>query len=269
MTIPRYVCSQIDLPLCKSLNIEQTVYNSSGTSYLKLEINSPYTLTLLCISVACAVRMISHVDSLYSSIGRGEMRTFFYLYMVSNSLLILTLCFDKIFSTDGLLFLNVLQNSFQSTTFFSLLVGSITIDKIYGIFGMKSETVNRVLSTIYFVVISTFIYIFANIKNKELITILISIEIAFVLVYLCIQIKNLKKMNGEIWGFGVLFVIFLFFSLSKVHTFLLANLVADLSERHLDNMFFNICYTLLVVMMCHKYWLNTYDFELECLALKV
>ncbi|ELA41818.1 uncharacterized protein VICG_01170 [Vittaforma corneae ATCC 50505] len=269
MTVPRYICSEIDLPLCKTLGIEQTVYNAFSTTILGLQINSPYSLALLLISVVCANRMISHVDSLYSSIGRGEMKTFFYLYMISNSLLVCTLCFDKLLGDDGLKFLNVLQAAFQSTMFFSLFTGGMTIDKIYGVFGMKSASVMQILSTIYFVMISTFIYIFVAIKNRELITILVSIETGCIVLYLGSQIKNLRKSNGEIWGYGVLWVIFMFFVMSKIHTVLCANLVARLSERSLDNMFFNICYTFLVVMMCHKFWLSTYDFELECLALNV
>lgn len=269
MTVPRYICSQIDLPVCKALNIEPTIYNSAHTTIFEFDLNCPYTLTLLIITVLCAYRMTLHVDSLYSSIGRGEMKTFFYLYMASNTFLILTLCFENAFDDDSFRFFNVLQCSIQSTAFFSLFTGGFTIDKIYGVFGMKSDSFMQILSSIYFVVVTTFVYIFIGIKNRELITILISIEIGCVILYLSAQIKNLKKTNGEIWGYGVLGVIFMFFMMSKVHTFLGADLVADLSERTLDNMFFNVCYTFLVVMMCHKFWLSTYDFEIECLSLGV
>lgn len=211
--------------------------------------------------------MIGHVDSLYSSIGRGEMKTFFYLYIVSNTLLLFIHCLEKMFDTASLVFLNILQTAFQSATFFSLFAGGLTIDKIYGIFGMKSATFMQTLTTIYFVMISTFIYVFVSIKNRELISILIFIEIGCVLSYLLAQIRNLKKSKGEIWGFGVLTVIFMFFVISRLHIFFGAYIVASLSERNLDNMFFTTFYSFLVVMMCHKFWLSTYDFELECLAL--
>lgn len=211
--------------------------------------------------------MISHVDSLYASIGRGEMKFFFYLYMISNTLLAITLCFGTFIGDDVLKFMNIVQNAFQSTMFFSLFIGAITINKIYGIFGMKSVTVLQLISGIYFTLISIFISIFIAIKNGELITVLLSIETACVILYIFVQIKNLSMSNGEIWGYGVLFVIFLFFIMSKIHTLVGAHLVAILSEHNIDNMFFNICYTFLVVMMCHKFWLSTYDFELECLAL--
>lgn len=267
MSLPKYICSQVNFPICKTLEIEPTVYNAFETSSYGIKLCAPYTLALLLISVFCTVRMISHVESLFSSIGRSEMKTIFYLYIMANTLLIPTLCFEKYLDASTLKFLNVLQNSFMSTTFFALCISGYTIDKIYGIFGMKSASFMRALCSIYFILVSTFVHLFVSISNKEVITILMSFDVAFIVLYLASQSQNLKRNKGEIWGFGVLAVIFGFFILSKIHTLLGAELVADLSERNLDNMFFYICYTFLVIMMCHKFWLTTYDFELECLAL--
>ena len=267
MALPNYICSQINFPICKSLDIEPTVYNAFEISEYGFKLCAPYTLALLLISIFCAVRMISQVESLFSSIGRSEMKTVFFLYIMANFLLIPTLCFEKYFDSSTLKFLNVLQNAFMSTTYFSLCVSGFTIDKIYGIFGMKSASFMRTLCSIYFIMVSTFIHLFVTISNKEIITILIGFELIYLISYLSTQSHNLKKNKGEIWGYGVLAVILAFFILSKIHTFLLADLVAGFSERNLDNMFLNICYTFLVVMMCHKFWLTTYDFELECLAL--
>ena len=267
MSLPKYICSQINFPICKSLEIEPTVYDAFETSFLTIKISAPYTLVLLLISIFCTMRMIEHVESLFSSIGRSEMKTIFYLYILSNTILTATLCFEKTFTASTLKFLNVLQASFMSTTFFALCVAGFTTEKIYGIFGLKSSTFMTTLCTIYFILASTFVQIFISIKNQELITILMVFECIFLMSYLSSQSKNLRKHKGEIWGFVVLGVIFLFFILSKIHSLLAANLVADLSERNIDNMFMNICYTFLVIMMCHKFWLSTYDFELECLAI--
>lgn len=269
MTAPRHICSQVNLTMCKTLGIEPTAYDAFDTVYLSLQIHSPYTLALLIITVLCALRMIAHVDSLYSSIGRGEMKTFFYLYITSNLLLMLSLCFEKTFDESFLKGMNILQVSLQSTMFFSLLAGGLTIDKIYGIMGMKSANFMRSLSLGYFTLVFTFVYIFASIKHKELITILMVIDAASVVMYIMIQGNKLKKNNGEIWGFGVLGVTFMFFVMSMVHTCVAASIVASFSERNIDNMFFVIMYTFLVVMMSHKFWLSTCDFERECLTLTI
>lgn len=267
MSISRHICSQVNLTMCKVLKIEPTIYGAFDTTYFSLYVHSPYTLALLVITVLCALRMIAHVDSLYSSIGRGEMKTFFYLYIASNSLLMMSLCFERIFEESFLKGMNILQASLQSTMFFSLLAGGITIDKIYGIMGMKSVNFMRILCMGYFVLVFTFVYIFTSIKHKELITILMSIDIASVVMYIVIQANKLKKNNGDIWGFGVLGVTFMFFVMSVAHACTAASIVASLSERNLDNMFFVIMYTFLVVMMSHKFWLSTCDFEQECLTL--
>lgn len=269
MRLCNYFCEQVNKPLCKTLGIEPTTYDSFNYKFYKLQINSPYTLALLIISILCTFRMISHVNSLYSSIGRGEMKTFFGLYIISNFFLTLTLCFEKSFKKELFNFINILQVSFHSTMYFSLFATGLTIDKIYGIFGLRSVTFMQILCSIYFFIIFIFSYIFATLKLQELVTVLLFIDIAPVILYLAVQISKLKKNREDIWGLGVLGVIFIFFSLSIVHSVVGASLVAGLSERNIDNYFLSIAYTFLVVMMSHKFWLSTYDFEQECLALKV
>jgi hypothetical protein len=79
----------------------------------------------------------------------------------------------------------------------------------------------------------------------------------------------LKESNSDIWPYGILTIIFLFHILSVIHSVLGAKLVAVYTERNLDNLFFSTLYTFFAVMMFHKYWLSTCDFELECMALGV
>jgi len=267
MAIAKHICSQLNDPICKTLKVEPSVYSSFDTKIFDLTIYSPYSLALLAISVLCTYRMISHVDSLYSSIGRGEMKTTFTLYIIANTLLFIGLGFEKIFKGPYLDFINVLRSSFMSTTFFSLFAGGLTIDKIYGIMGMKSVNFMITLVSIYFTMIVIFVYVFVAVGIQELITVLTFIDIASIFMYIIVQIAKAKKKREDIWGIGTLGVTFLFFGMGVAHTFTAAPLVAAFSERNLDNLFFVILYNFLVVMMSHKYWLSTYDFEQECLAL--
>ena len=267
--VAHHICSEVNLPLCKALNIEPTLYGSRSGQILGLTIQAPFTLVLLIISIACAARIINHVNSLYASIGRGEMRTFFYLYIFSSSTMIITLIFGSKLNKHLFHHLVVLQNAVNSTMYFSIFVAGITIDRIYGIFGMRSASFMRLIVVLYLGLILSFTFLCYSTKNNAIIVLLYSLNSLFLVFYLVGQFRKLKKIKSDIWAYGVLGIIFLFFVCSIVHTAFGSLIVAKVTERHLDSLFFVLLYNLCVAIMIHKYWLNTCDFELECLALTV
>lgn len=269
MTPNEYICSEVDFPVCKVLDLETTKYKSTSATILMVKIQSPYTFLALIITIGCAFRMISHVNSLYASIGRGEMRTLFILYIISNMLQLPVLCLGHYIHDKIFMFLTVCQISFYSTLLFGLFASGITIDRIYGIFGMKSSTFMRIFTSIYFAIISSFVFLCSSIKNEFIISIMFIINSISLIFYLSFQMKKLKRIKSDVWAFGVLGIIFLFFLLSTLHTLVGSSIVAELSERNLDSMFFVTVYNFFMIMMVHKYWLSTCDFELECLSLSV
>ncbi|KAI5149507.1 hypothetical protein ENBRE01_0950 [Enteropsectra breve] len=263
-----YICSEVKFPICKVLELNEAKYGSDASDALGVNMESPYTLALIAISILCGIRMIMHVNSLYASIGRGEMRTIFSIYIISNVLQFILVGFPKDIEAQLYLFLTVIQVSLNSTLFFSLLLSSITITWIYGIFNMKSSTFMRVLSIVYLGIISSVVFVSVAAGNDTILPILFIINAASMLLYIIIQSKKLKKRNGEIWSFGVLAVTAAFFMLSVLHTLFGSQIVGNLSSRNIDSLFMINLYTLIVLMMVHKYWLSTCDFELECLALE-
>lgn len=269
MSLPAYICSEVNIPICKVLKLEPTKYASEEKSLFGLGLNAPYTIALLVVSILCACRMIRHVNSLYASIGRGEMRSIFSFYIVSSTLQVILLGFEEHVNLVVFQFLTVLQTSIQSTMFFALFAAGFTIDRIYGIFGMKSATFMRILAFIYFIVISSFVSLFCTVGNEFVIIMLFAINMLSLLFYVLVQMSKLKKTNSDIWAYGILAIIFAVFVLSNIHMFVGAMPIAILSERNLDNLFFVSLYTFMLVMMVHKYWLSTCDFELECLSLTV
>ncbi|KAI5169739.1 hypothetical protein PAEPH01_0958 [Pancytospora epiphaga] len=269
MSIPGHICSEVNLPICKVLKLEPTRFASAEKEPLGVPINAPYTLILLLISILCAFRMINHVNSLFASIGRGEMRTFFTIYIVSNSLQFIILAFESYLPHFAASFLVILQTGLFSTLFFALFVAGFTIDRIYGILGMKSSTFMRIITVFFLVTITSFVSICCSVGNEFIILLVFAINTIFMSLYLIVQMSRLKQMNSDIWAYGILSIIFAVFILSNLHVVLGGQLVALLTERNLDNLFFTSLYTFMLVMMVHKYWLSTCDFELECLALKV
>lgn len=267
MKLAQYLCSQKDMPICQSLQIEQTTLNAFDSSFLGFHIRSPYLCAILIITILCAFRMINHADSLYSSIGREEMKSVFTFYILSNLFLLFGLCLSKAFQGNISIFINIVQITCSSCTIFALFASSLTIDKIYGIMGFRSYVYMRILCAIYFFIIFLFSYIFVIFKVQDLVCVLLCIDIVPICLYIVVHVSKLRNKREEIWGIGVLLVIFVFFAMSVVHSIAGAKLVADLSERNIDNQFLSTSYMFLVMMMSHKYWLSTYDYEKECLAL--
>ncbi len=267
MTISQYICSQVDFPVCKILNLETTKWSSSQSNILFFTINSPYTVSALLISIVCIIRIIKHVNSLHASIGKGEMRIFLYLHITSAALQSIIVGFEKYFHQKIYQFLVMLEISTFSSTFFSLFVGGLTIDKIYGLLGMDSSTFAGFVTTIYFVLISSLVFIGVDNSSMLVIPILLLINSVSLLLFISKQIKKLKKIKSDIWAYGILAIIFGFYAITTVLYFYFGKIIAVLSERNLDNLFFISVFTLITIMMIHKYWLNTCDFEVECLSL--
>lgn len=269
MSPPGYICSEVNFPVCKVLDLEQTKYVSEEKAPLGFTINSPYTVALLLISVLCVIRMIAHVDSLYASIGRGEMKTIFSVYAISNTLQLVIVGFGKYFNDQIILFLTVLQVSLASTVFFSLFASGLTINRIYGILGMKSSTCMRLLVILFFSIFSSFIFLCCSTGNSQAILVYLITNTMSILSYILMQARVLSITRADIWNYGILAIILLCYIMTAIHTLVGASFIANISERNLDNLFFVTLFTFIMVMMVHKYWLSTYDFELECLSLPV
>ncbi|ORD93026.1 hypothetical protein ECANGB1_2162, partial [Enterospora canceri] len=87
------------------------------------------------------------------------------------------------------------------------------------------------------------------------------------LMYLSMQTKKLRKTKSDIWAYGVLGIIVVLYLFSLVPTLVGGDVVALFTERNLDAFFVFQAANTLFIMMFHKYWLNTCDFEKECLEL--
>ena len=267
MGLHEIICEEVNFPICRTLKIETSPWACDFKEPVGVPIYAPYTVAVLLISVLCAIRMILHVNSLYASIGRGEMRTIFILYIISSLFQAALVAADKHMPKHIQLCFTVIQISAQSSLYFAIFVAGITIDRIYGIFGMASATFMRILTGIFLVTIFCFSFICCNTPNPYIIPILFTINMMSVLLYILGQASRLKKVNSDIWAYGILAIIFIIYGVITAFMVFGSELIAEVSERNVDNLFFITLLSFMLVMMIHKYWLSTCDFELECLSL--
>jgi hypothetical protein len=263
------VCSEISMPSCRYISEEVCKNSSRNYKIASLTIMSPTTLTILIIAMASTRRMMGHVKALCSSIGRKEMLTFFYLYFGATAIEAFLVGFGYSASEKAHLFLTTLQVSLYTSAFFVLFLGCITIDMFMGVFGIRVATLLRGTTAIYSVGMGTVVFVSLSASNKQLASIpLIVLNMLFFSLYILLQLKKLKKRNGEVWAFGTLLISLLCFTIANVFLFVGSAIIGIATNRYFDNLFFYHFFILCTFIMAHKYWLSVYDYEVESLRLE-
>jgi hypothetical protein len=265
-----HACGSIGFPMCKYVSTSIPTYASRAGYLFGLKICAPCTVALLVCSMVCIGKMINHVKCLCSAIGRKEMTLFFYIYFASTLLESILVGLKGLLRDHVHLFLTTLQLSLANLGFFALLAGSHTMDMFVGPFGMKTSSILYLVSLLYFIAASAFVYTALAIGNSIVIFIVsFFLSILFYLLYFVRQLKRLRKINGEIWAYGTMFIAFVCFVLAQAMIFAGADLIALSTDKYFDNLFFYHLFMLCSFVMIHKYWLSNFDYEVECLVLDV
>ncbi|KAL6122324.1 hypothetical protein NUSPORA_00625 [Nucleospora cyclopteri] len=257
--------------MCIPMDLKSTTYCSRPGSFFGFIINAPSSLLLFIIGIIMCLRMITHTNSLHASIGRGEMKIILYSFVTNNFLLILSINFQSFLLTLSSVIYAitaVFQLSISSSLYFSIFASGITIDRIYGIMRIPSHTFLMGVLFIFSFLMLAFNFLGLVINNPFIYIISLFINTISISLYFLIQLRKLNKIKSDIWSYGVLSIIFFLYCFSLLPSFLLADVVAVATEKHLDNMFIAQLFNTILIMMVHKYWLQTCDFEIECLELE-
>ncbi|AFM97912.1 hypothetical protein EHEL_030130 [Encephalitozoon hellem ATCC 50504] len=264
------VCTESNFPMCQHLSNEICKNTSRGFLLFKTKVSSPTTVILLFVVMLSAVRMIRHVKALCSSVGRKEMLVFFNLYFGSAALEAVLVGFRESISKQTHLFLTSIQLSLYASGFFSLFLGSITIDMFTGILGFRAATLLKISTAIYSVGIGTVIFTGLTASTKEIASIpFFVLNPLFFFLYMVFQVKRLRKTDGEIWAYGTLVISTVCFLTANAASFVGSKTIGLMTDRYFDNLFFYHFFILCTFIMIHKYWLSVYNYEVESLQLEV
>ncbi|EEQ82175.1 hypothetical protein NCER_101153 [Vairimorpha ceranae BRL01] len=267
--ITNYICSEIDLPMCKYISDSVCRCSSRYEMIGNLKIYSPTFLGLALSNIGMIYWMVEHVKKMCSTIGRSEMKFFYYLYALSNFLmLVLVSLKDQIEKIHFIL--TTIQSVVSTMCVFSLLVGSFTQDMFVGKWGIQSTSILYLSTAIYgfFSTIVVFFGLFCKI-SLPIFLICFILNFIFGYSYYVIQFRKLNKIRGEIWAYGTILISLIFFLLSCACMFINSTFIAVLSDKYIDNLFFHCLFLFCAVVMIHKFWLSVCDYEVECLVLDV
>ncbi|OQS54979.1 hypothetical protein EHP00_1344 [Ecytonucleospora hepatopenaei] len=269
--LPQHICDQINEPSCGPLRLDTTTYLSKSGTIFGVQINAPYTFLLLIIGILQCLRMYQNTSSMHACIGKGEVKIILLLFVIFNFLTIPVINFQFFLLMKTELFYTVLS-AFQMTAFatffFAIFASGITIDRIHGIMRMSSHSFLAAATFCFSFIILGFCLIGLFIYNYYLFVIILSINTFNIIFYVLNQIKKLKRIKSDVWAYGILGILFTLYMMSILMTVVGADIIALVTEKNLDNFFFFTIFNTLMVIMYHKYWLSTCDFEIECLEFK-
>ncbi|EOB11499.1 glucose/Na cotransporter, partial [Nosema bombycis CQ1] len=222
-----YICSEIDFPFCRFVSKEVCKGMCRTEMINKTKLNSPALLCLIAIILGLTVRMMRHVQSLCSSIGRREMTLLFTSYSFANIIELVLVGLRHTLDRKLFMILTTLQLVFTNVAFFSLLVGAITMEMYAGKHGYESQTLLYIWISSYGF-LSTLV-IFVSLLLKTAVPILImsfGLNLLFAYSYFILQIRKLNFNNAEIWAYGTLFIALACFMLSSIPIFVGSGLIA-------------------------------------------
>lgn len=247
-------------PLCYARTIElaNTIIYQGATSCVHI------------IALVMTIIMIIHVRSKFTAVGRKEITTFFYLYLI---LTVFSLIIDAGVVPPGaaaLPYFVAVQIGLASALCLCLLINGFVGFQLYEDGTTLSVTLLRTCSTIWFFIAGIVAVLtfkgsagLGPHNTAALFVVAYVINGVFLLVYVAMQLLLVLNTLQERWPLGdIAFGVF-FFVIGQVVLYALGADLCEAVQHYLDALFFATICNLLAVMMVYKYWdsITTEDLE--------
>jgi hypothetical protein len=264
------ICENAPLPLCASVG---PVISASGRVGVEPDcyarnielantiIFAGASAAMHIVALVMTVIMIFHVRSKFTAVGRKEILTFFYLYML---LTFLSLIVDAGVVPPGSnawpYFVSV-QNGFSSALVTSLFINGFVGFQLYEDGTPLSLWMLRLCSLVAFAIsflvsLATFMG-WAGLSPTNtigLFVVLYLLNAIQLFVYVALQILLVVRTLQDRWPLGdIAFGIF-FFVVGQVILYAFSTDICEAMSHYLDGLFFATTCNLLAVMMVYKYW---------------
>lgn len=204
--------------------------------------------------------MILHVRSKFTAVGRKEILTFFYIYLVLTCVsLVLDAGVLQATATGPFLYFVAIQNGLTSAMCTSLLVNGFVGFQLYEDGTTLSVWLLRASATGMFAI--SFLVSLVTFKGwagmgpentTGLFVVLYVLNALFIFVYLVMQIILVVNTLQDRWPLGDLFFGIVFFVIGQVLLYALGTTICTQTSHYLDSVFFATVLNLLAVMMVYK-----------------
>lgn len=267
------ICRTAPLPLCASIGPVRSANSGVGLEPDCYARNIELANTIIfqgaasfmhIIALCMTVIMILHVRGKFTAVGRKEITTFFYLYML---LTFVSLCVDAGVIPPGSAaypYFVAIQSGLASALITCLLINGFVGFQLYEDGTPLSVWLLRLCSLAAFII--TFLVALATFKSWAglsptntvgLFVVLYLLNAVQLFVYVVLQILLVTRTLQDRWplgdiGFGVFF-----FIIGQVILYAVSSQLCASVSHYLDGLFFATMCNLLAVMMVYKVGIPT------------
>jgi Chitin synthase export chaperone len=261
-------CHMAPLPLCASIGPQTTISGSVGIEPDCYARNIELANTIIfegavsamhIVALVMTVIMVLHVRGKFTAVGRKEITTFFYLYIL---LTFISLCVDAGVVPPGSgpypYFVSI-QNGLTSASITCLLINGFVGFQLYEDGTPISVWLLRICSAIAFII--SFLVSLATFKSWAglgptntvgLFVVLYLLNAVQLFVYLILQILLVTRTLQDRWPIGdIAFGVF-FFVIGQVILYAFSAQICVAVSHYVDGLFFATVGNLLGVMMVYK-----------------
>ncbi|KAK1764435.1 chitin synthase III catalytic subunit [Phialemonium atrogriseum] len=273
------LCHMAPLPLCSSIGPITSISTGVGIEPDCYARNIELANTIIfqgaasamhIIALLMTVVMVLHVRGKFTAVGRKEITTFFYLYML---LTFLSLCVDAGVVPPGSApypYFVAIQSGLTSSLITCLMINGFVGFQLYEDGTPLSLWMMRLGSVAAFVI--SFLVSLATFKSWVglgptntigLFVVLYLLNAVQLFVYLALQILLVTRTLQDRWPLGdIAFGIF-FFVVGQVILYAFSAPICRAVSHYVDGLFIATTCNLLAVMMVYKYWDSITKEDLE------
>ncbi|KAH6612211.1 chitin synthase III catalytic subunit [Chaetomium sp. MPI-SDFR-AT-0129] len=273
------ICRMAPLPLCSSIGPITSIASGVGIEPDCYARNIELANTIIfqgaasamhIIALVMTVVMILHVRGKFTAVGRKEITTFFYLYML---LTFLSLCIDAGVIPPGSApypYFVAVQAGLASAIVTCLMINGFVGFQLYEDGTPLSLWMMRLCSFAAFVI--SFLVALATFKTWAglgptntvgLFAVLYLLNAVQLFVYIVLQILLVTRTLHDRWPLGDIAFGVLFFVAGQVILYAASSPICNAVSHYLDGLFFATTCNLLAVMMVYKYWDSITKEDLE------
>ncbi|KAG5957994.1 Chitin synthase, class 7 [Claviceps arundinis] len=264
------ICENAPLPLCANVGPTLAATNRVGIEPNCYARNIALANTVIFEGAASAMHivalvmtivMILHVRSKFTAVGRKEILSFFYLYMLLTFISLIVDAGVVPPASGPFPYFVSLQNGLSSALITCLLINGFVGFQLYEDGTPLSVWTMRICSMVSFII--SFLVSLATFKGWAglrptntvgLFVVLYLVNAIELFVYVGMQVLLVTRTLHDRWPLGdIAFGVF-FFVAGQVILYAFSSKICTAVSHYLDGLFFATVCNLLGVMMVYKYW---------------
>ncbi|KAF2281078.1 uncharacterized protein EI97DRAFT_491111 [Westerdykella ornata] len=264
------ICTKAAIPLCPLVGPPSQIAGASGIQARCYSRTIELANTIIfqgandfmhILALIMTVIMIIHVRSKFTAVGRKEITTFFYIYML---LTIVSLIVDAGVTAPGsgvYPYFVAAQCGLASALCTSLMINGFVGFQLYEDGTTLSVWLLRLSSLGIFIISGAVSLLtfkgWAGLKPDHPIGVFVVLYVVNAIqlfVYVCSQVLLVVGTLEDRWPLGdIIFGVF-FFVIGQICLYVFSEAICDQVQHYLDGLFFATICNLLGVMMVYKYW---------------